>query len=76
MSWLLGETAMERHAQGKAVVVPIILRSCMWQHTPFAKFQALPKDGKAVMSWSTKDDAFVDIAEGLRRLLETRIAER
>lgn len=69
------EAAMERHAQGKAIVVPVILRSCMWHHTPFAKLQALPKDGKAVLSWPNQDDAFVDVAEGLRRMLETALSE-
>lgn len=45
------EQALERHANGEAVVIPIILRSCMWQHTPFAKLQALPKEAKAVALW-------------------------
>jgi hypothetical protein len=55
--------------------VPITLRSCIWHHTPFAKLQALPKDGKAVMSWHNQDDAFVDVAEGLRRMLDTALSQ-
>ncbi len=37
--------AMERHKAGEACVIPVILRPCDWGHTPFAKLQALPKDG-------------------------------
>ncbi len=42
------ERALERHAERAAVVVPVIVRNCMWQHTPFAKLQVLPKDAKAI----------------------------
>lgn len=60
------ERALERHEASEAFVVPVILRSCMWQHTPFAKLQALPKDGKAVKLWTDLDDAFANIAEGIK----------
>jgi TIR domain len=35
--------ALERHAAGKALVVPVILRPVDWQTTPFRMLQALPK---------------------------------
>lgn len=69
------ERALERHEANKARVIPIILRPCMWQHTPFSKLQALPKDGKAVALWPDRDSALVDVAEGVRvvanEMLET-----
>src|SRR5690348_17623516 len=37
--------ALERHDRGQARVVPVILRPCDWQHSPFAKLQALPRNG-------------------------------
>src|SRR5262249_54148473 len=43
--------AMERHAQGTARVIPIILRMCDWHDAPFGKLQALPKDGKPIKAW-------------------------
>jgi hypothetical protein len=57
--------SMERHDQGSAKVIPIILRSCIWSTAPFGKLQALPTDAKAVTSWSNRDEAFTDIAKGL-----------
>ncbi len=59
--------ALERHNAGEATVIPIILRSVDWKGAPFSKLQALPKDGKAVTSWSNQDEAFTNIAEGIRK---------
>ena len=64
------ERALERHKDGAARVIPVILRSCHWQQTPFAKLQALPKEAKAVCSWLDRDEAFTDIAEGIRKVAE------
>lgn len=69
------ERALERHDTGVAIVVPVILRSCMWQHTSFAKLQALPKDGMAVNSWSDLDSAFANVAEGIRIKAEEILAD-
>jgi len=58
--------ALERHASAEATVVPVILRPCDWHRLPFGTLQALPKDGKAVSTWPNGDEAFTDIARGLR----------
>jgi hypothetical protein len=61
--------AMERHEEGKAKVIPIILRPCDWQTAAFGKLQAAPKDAKAVTSWTNRDEAFYDIAGSIRKTL-------
>lgn len=62
--------AMERHEAREARVVPIILRPVDWKGSPFSKLQGFPKDGKPVTSWTSRDEAFVDIARGIRALVE------
>jgi tetratricopeptide (TPR) repeat protein len=62
--------ALERHDQDHARVVPVILRPCDWKHSPFARFNALPKDGKPVVDWATHDHGFFNVVQGLRRLVE------
>jgi hypothetical protein len=62
--------AIERHDRGEAKVIPVILRQCDWQGAPFGKLQALPKDGNAVTSWANKDEAWTDVAKGIRRAVE------
>ena len=46
--------------------MPIILRSVDWHDTSFGKLQALPTDAKPVTSWENQDEAFADIAKGIR----------
>ncbi len=59
--------AMERHEAGEAVVIPVILRQCDWQGGQFDKLQGLPKDCKPGTSWTNRDEAFTDIARGIRK---------
>ena len=62
--------AMKRHQEGSARVVPVILRKCEWQQMPYAKLQALPKGAKPVTEFTDRDDAFTDIASGVRILVD------
>lgn len=59
--------AMERHREGAACVIPVILREVDWSDTPFAELQALPRDAKPVTSWANQDEAFADVARGIRQ---------
>jgi hypothetical protein len=62
--------AMARHESGGARVVPIILRPVDWQRSPFGKLLALPKDGKPVTLWNNQDEALVDVAKSIRRMVD------
>lgn len=62
------DCALERHERGSARVIPIILRNCLWNHSPFGGLQALPKDAQAVMSWPDRDEAFTTVAQAVHEL--------
>ncbi len=62
--------AMERHENGEARVIPVILRPVDWTGASFSKVQALPKNAKPVTSWPNPDEAFTDISRGIRRAVE------
>lgn len=62
--------AMERQENRKARVIPIILKPTDWTSAPFSKLQALPKNAKPVTTWSNQDEAFLDVAQGIRRVVE------
>lgn len=66
----LGE-AMKRHDARTARVIPVIAKPCDWHDMPFAKLQALPRDGKPVASWSDRDTAWTDVVKGISRVVET-----
>lgn len=62
--------ALERHERAEAYVIPIILRPVDWHAAPFRKLQALPSDGRPVALWPNRDEAFLDIAQGIRGVVE------
>lgn len=62
--------ALERHQAKQACVIPILLRPVDWQGAPFAHLQALPTNAKAIVTWGNQDEAFADVAAGLRRAVE------
>lgn len=62
--------ALEKQAAGEALVVPVIIRPLDWRGAPFSHLQALPSNGKAVTSWSNRDEAWTNVAKGLREGIE------
>ncbi len=63
--------AVKRAQVGNAVVLPIILRPVDWQEPPLSSFQALPSDGKPVVTWTDRDAAWADVARGVRKAVES-----
>lgn len=61
--------AIQRHNDGKACVLPILLRPTDYEGAPFANLLMLPTDAKPVTRWSNQDDAFEDIVKGIRRAI-------
>jgi hypothetical protein len=59
--------ALSQHREGQSVVVPVILRPCVWKNTPLGSLLALPRDGRPLASWPDQDEAAKDIAEGVMR---------
>lgn len=62
--------AMERHERNEARVIPIILRTCEWGEMPYAKLQALPTGAKPVTGFANTDEAYTDVAKGIRQVVD------
>ncbi|OYE03747.1 toll/interleukin-1 receptor domain-containing protein [Nostoc sp. 'Peltigera membranacea cyanobiont' 232] len=62
--------AMERHETRETRVIPVILKPTDWNGAPFGKLQALPKNAKPVTTWPDQDEAFLNVAQGIRRVVE------
>jgi TIR domain len=71
--------ALERHDAGEARVIPIILRPAPWQNPPwdamFGKLKALPRDGKPVVKWRLRDDAFVDVYRSIQETISALVKD-
>lgn len=61
---------LERHLREETPIVPILLRPCKWQYTRLRPFQVLPHSEKAIIHFSRRDDAFINVANELEKLLE------
>jgi hypothetical protein len=60
--------ALERHEAREARVIPVILRPCDWHSAPFGRLQALPRNAKPITAWTDQDQAFTEVARGLRSI--------
>lgn len=65
------QRALERHQNGEARVIPIILRPVYWHGEPLGKLQALPIDGKPVTDpeWHDQDRAFYSVANDIHKMV-------
>ena len=63
------ETALDRLKRGEVKVVPVLLKVCLWQELRFSELQIIPRDGKAVTSWSSVEEAFTQVATEIRALV-------
>jgi hypothetical protein len=58
--------ALDRHARGDAVVIPIVIRPTDWTHIPIARLQSLPTNAEPITLWSNRDEAWLDVVHSLR----------
>lgn len=64
------DVAMKRHERGEASVIPVLLRAVDIAGAPFEKLQGLPTDFRPVTSWPNRDEAWTDVAKGIRKTVE------
>ena len=64
------QRALARQASGPTSVVPVLLRSSLWQFSSLRPdSKPLPSDGRAITSWPTRQAAWDDVLQGLLKLL-------
>jgi len=59
-----------KHENGEACVIPIILCPTDLKNLPFMSLQTLPTNAIAVTAWNDRDDAFFDVEQGIRTVVE------
>ena len=67
--------ALEREKAKEACIISILLRPVDWIDAPYLHCQVLPKGAKSVTMWRNRDEAFANIAQGLREIIEKRLVE-
>lgn len=66
---------MERRAERKAVVVPVILEPCPWEVTQLSSPNALPEKGRPLTSYTPRANGWQVVSEGLKGLF-TELREK
>jgi hypothetical protein len=65
--------ALERHTEGTAKVLPIIVRACNWQKHSFGKLYAIPSDGKTdgkpIADFPNPDHAYQQVGESIQKAI-------
>ncbi|MFN0088587.1 MAG: TIR domain-containing protein [Blastocatellia bacterium] len=61
--------ALLLHEKQQAIVIPVILRPCLWEVSPLSKIQAFPKDAKPITTSPNQDEAWLDVVRGIRGAL-------
>jgi molecular chaperone DnaK len=72
------QAALKRHTDGEARVLPIILRPVDWltPPSPIGHLQALPTDGKPIVDFRKRDSAWLDVTNGIRKIVTELLRER
>jgi hypothetical protein len=74
-------TLLRRRLRDGLRVVPIIIRPCLWQSVPvLAELQALPKDGKPIVSFASagarRDRVWTEVALAIKSISEHLAGDR
>lgn len=62
--------ALKRHEVGTMTVIALICEPCDWKSTPLSAIKVLPKDGKPISDWGNENNAYLNVIEELRRLIQ------
>ncbi|MBK9460422.1 MAG: TIR domain-containing protein [Sphingobacteriales bacterium] len=73
------KNALERHKQGNTIVVPIILRDCLWNLSELGKLQVLPTNKIPITNlkhWGSIDAALANVANGINKVVDGMIRRK
>jgi uncharacterized RDD family membrane protein YckC len=76
------QKVIERYNDHKTVLVPILVRNCLWKSTPFALLPVLPKNLQPLNNkqfWNSPDDAVTavvsDIYDSINELTQSEVVQ-
>lgn len=62
--------ALRRHEDDGVLILPVLVKAVDLATMPFAKFQSMPVDLRPVSAWPDPDDAWLQVARGVRAAAE------
>lgn len=65
--------ALERHNQGKSIVVPVILSECIIDEAvPFSNLMRVPDDGKPIQKFKPQNNGYVNAVAKIKQLIDSK----
>jgi hypothetical protein len=62
--------ALNMHREGKMRIIPVMLRRVDIGGLPIQMLQTLPRNGKPIVTWPDRDDAWWDVDHGIRHVVQ------
>ncbi len=62
--------ALERHQAGDARLIVVLLRPVLYEDSPFSGLKILPLDARPVTKWPNADEAFANVAAGIKAVVQ------
>lgn len=66
------QIALQKKIKGEASVIPVILSHCGWKDTELSKIKALPNDGKEISTYRNQNEAWFEVYEGIKKIIQDR----
>ena len=68
--------ALEHNESGKARGIVVLLRSVDWETPPIDRLPTLPYDRTPIQKWKDRDEAFVEVVNGIREEVQNLFINR
>lgn len=68
------ELAFNRLKNKGVKIVPILIKPCLWDQSRFSELQIIPRDAKPISSWTSPEDAYYQVAEEVKNLINAILA--
>ena len=75
------QKVIERYNRHETMMVPLLVRNCLWKRTPFAQLNVLPRNFQPLNNkqfWNSEDDAITavvsDIYDSIEQLTQSGVA--
>ena len=62
------QKVIERHNKNQTVMIPILVRNCLWRATPFSSLPVVPKNQQPLNNkkfWNSQDDAVMAVVNDI-----------
>ena len=65
--------ALERHNNGKSIVIPVILSECIIDDSaPFARLLRVPEDGKPIQKFKPQNNGYVNAVAKIKQMIDSK----